>query len=125
MKNTHAIYWLKRDFRLADNPALTQALANSEIVTPIYIVEPSFLTAPETSVFHVHAATNALHDLRKNFQKKKMDIGVIEGEVILTLERGTEILHKRFMKNMGLGNQNRKRRKLKTQNPQRRKLNRK
>jgi len=86
MKNSHAIYWLKRDFRLADNPALTQALSDSEMVTPIYMVEPSFLEAPETSVFHVHAVTNALHDLRKKLQKQKVDVAVIEGEVIPTLD---------------------------------------
>jgi len=81
-----AIYWIKRDFRLHDNPALTQALQECDNVVPLYILEPSFLTAPETSAFHVHAVTDALHDLRKKFQKQKKDVAVIRGAVISTLE---------------------------------------
>lgn len=82
-----AIYWIKRDFRLADNPALTAALAAYPQVIPLFILEPSFLRAPETSVFHVHAVTDALTDLRQRLQEHGKDVAVIKGEVVPILEQ--------------------------------------
>ena len=61
--STTAIYWLKRDFRLSDNPALTAALASHGTVTPVFILEPSALAAPETSALHVHAQCDAFNGL--------------------------------------------------------------
>ena len=84
--NTLSLYWLKRDFRLFDNPAFTAALAESEQVIPIFFLEPSFVKAPETSAFHVHAVSNALKDLRLKFQNHGKDVAVICGEVVSTLE---------------------------------------
>ena len=91
MKTNTAIYWLKRDFRLADNPALTAALAESNQVIPVFILEPSFVDAPETSAFHVHAVTDALRNLRGKFQKRGSDIAVVTGEVIPILNQLYEL----------------------------------
>ena len=60
---TNCIYWLERDLRLYDNPALTAALATHERVLPLFILEPSALAAPETSAFHVHAQCDAFNGL--------------------------------------------------------------
>ena len=79
------LYWFKRDFRLADNPALTAALAEKREVVPLFILEPSYLQEPETSAFHLHAITNALADLRRQFQAIGKDIAIIVGEVVPTL----------------------------------------
>jgi len=35
-----SIFWLRRDLRLADNPALAAALSSSERVAPVYIHAP-------------------------------------------------------------------------------------
>lgn len=86
MKKSLALYWLKRDFRLLDNPALTAALAGSDQVVPLFILEPSFIEAPETSAFHVHAITNALKDLRKKLQLYGSDVSVVIGEVVPILD---------------------------------------
>lgn len=82
-----AIYWIKRDFRLKDNIALSRAISEMDEVIPIFILEPSFLAAPDTSNFHVHAITDALHDLRVRLQKQQKDLAIIKGEVIETLEK--------------------------------------
>lgn len=87
MSNNNAVYWLKRDFRLADNPALTEALANHKNVMPLFILEDSFLQAGETSAFHVHAVTGALEDLRKRLKKHEKDVLVLRGEVVEWLEK--------------------------------------
>lgn len=87
MTNRTALYWLKRDFRLADNPALTTALTENEAVTLLYIIEDEFLEAPETSAFHVHAITGALADLRKSLKAFRADILVMHGEVVSCLQK--------------------------------------
>ena len=35
------IWWIKRDFRLADNPALTAALEGGAAVLPVFLFEPT------------------------------------------------------------------------------------
>jgi len=69
MQEQSAIYWLKRDFRLVDNPALTAALKDHESVMMLFIMEPTFLNAPETSAFHVNAIITALTDLQDQLSK--------------------------------------------------------
>ena len=87
----NAIYWLKRDFRLADNPALTAALRDHDTVTPVFILEPSALAAPETSVLHIHAQTDAFNGLHKSLRERlRTDtppLGFSHREVIDTLNR--------------------------------------
>jgi len=85
MNKTSAVYWLKRDFRLADNPAFTAALLENDHVVPVFIMEPSFVHSPETSAFHIHAITEALKDFRKKIQQAGSDVVIIAGEVIPTL----------------------------------------
>ncbi|MEP1552222.1 deoxyribodipyrimidine photo-lyase, partial [Paraglaciecola sp.] len=50
-----AIWWVKRDLRLFDNEALTQALAHSKIVIPVFLQEPLLLNGPDWGAFHTHA----------------------------------------------------------------------
>lgn len=46
---TTAIWWIRRDLRLADNPALTAALAEADQVIPLFILDPQLLQAPTAS----------------------------------------------------------------------------
>ena len=39
---TRALWWIRRDFRLQDNPALDAALSNAEQVIPVFIRDPFF-----------------------------------------------------------------------------------
>jgi len=69
-----------------DNMALTAALADCDKVVPIFILEPSFLIAPETSTFHVHAIIDAISDLENQFRKQGKHVYLIIDEVIPALE---------------------------------------
>ena len=60
-----ALWWIKTDFRLSDNPALTAALAEADEVVPVFLFEPAVLAAEETSAFHVAAWCEALADLQE------------------------------------------------------------
>jgi deoxyribodipyrimidine photo-lyase len=41
-----AIWWIRRDLRLADNVALTAALAQATQVLPVWIFDPALLASP-------------------------------------------------------------------------------
>jgi deoxyribodipyrimidine photo-lyase len=38
-----AIWWVRRDLRLADNQALTAALNQAEQVPPVFVLDPTLL----------------------------------------------------------------------------------
>ncbi len=40
---TTAIWWVRRDLRLADNQALAAALAHAELVIPVFVLDPALL----------------------------------------------------------------------------------
>lgn len=71
-----ALWWVKNDFRLADNPAVTVALDNGYDIVPVFLFEPAVLGAEETSGFHVAAWIEALADLRDR-------LGAHGGDVLL------------------------------------------
>ena len=41
-----AIWWVRRDFRLADNPALRSAIDDGEAVLPLFVLDPALLAPP-------------------------------------------------------------------------------
>jgi deoxyribodipyrimidine photo-lyase len=47
-----AIWWIRRDLRLADNPALAAALARAGVVIPLFILDPHLLNAPGQRAAH-------------------------------------------------------------------------
>lgn len=69
-----AVWWIKRDLRLYDNPALTVAAAlaaqSGLPLLPVFLFEPSVLTAPEASLFHIQAQCQALADLRRQLRER-------------------------------------------------------
>ncbi len=44
------LWWVRRDLRLADNPALSAALAHAPHVVPVFILDPALLDAPGPSL---------------------------------------------------------------------------
>lgn len=45
MKDQIAIWWVRRDLRLADNPALTAALSSAEQIIPLFILDQKLLSS--------------------------------------------------------------------------------
>ena len=79
--------WIKKDFRLADNPALTSALASGRPVVPVFLFEPAVLEAEETSAFHVAAWCEALADLRARLAEHGGDVLAMRGDALEALGR--------------------------------------
>ena len=80
-KYDRGIWWIKRDLRLLDNPALTEALQHCQEVLPVYVIEPEWLNSEDTSVFHTHAVMQALTDLRKRLHKKGAPLLILQGSL--------------------------------------------
>ncbi len=65
---------MKKDFRISDNPALLLGLDAGSLVIPVFVLEPSALSAPETSAFHVAAWLEAI-------RKLDCEVAMFQGEV--------------------------------------------
>jgi len=46
------VWWIRRDLRLADNPALLSAQARSAAVIPLFILDPAILLSPVHRAAH-------------------------------------------------------------------------
>ncbi|MEZ0372152.1 MAG: FAD-binding domain-containing protein, partial [Candidatus Sericytochromatia bacterium] len=75
------IWWIKRDLRLLDNPALNQALQLCDRVLPVFVLEPDWLRAEDSSSFHVHAVLQALADLRESLQARGSTLVLLQGRI--------------------------------------------
>jgi deoxyribodipyrimidine photo-lyase len=89
---SHALWWLKNDFRLADNPALTAALDAGHTVTSVFLFEPAVLRAEETSGFHVAAWIEALDDLRARLAPHGGDVLLLRGDAPATFAKLREVI---------------------------------
>lgn len=92
MPDAPVLWWLKKDFRLADNPALTAALASGAPVVPVFLYEPAVLEAAETSGFHVAAWSEALAGLRARLAERtglapEACVLALHGDAVEALER--------------------------------------
>ena len=91
-----AVWWIKRDLRLFDNPALTEAAARAAAsglpLLPLFLFEPGILSAPETSPFHIQAQRQALEDLRRRLaERHRSDVLTIAADAVPALDA----LHRR------------------------------
>jgi len=79
------LWWVKRDFRLADNGALSDALAHCETVVALFIIEPELCAAEETSFLHYHAWQQASDHLSKQ-------IAALGGRMIMRVGHAVDVL---------------------------------
>ncbi len=61
-----SIWWIRRDVRLRDNPALDAALKNGDCLLPLFILEPDLMekSAPKRRAFLLHALANLDRELQ-------------------------------------------------------------
>ena len=87
MSRSFAVWWVKRDARLADNACLAEADRLGMDVLPLFCVEPSLLAAEDTSDMHLHAQWQAVTGLRAALRKHRADLVVAHGEVVEKLTK--------------------------------------
>lgn len=77
-----AIYWIKRDFRLADNAALCRAIAENDQILPLFIFEPEYIAQPDISPMHIWAWQHALMDMQKRLRTIDADVLIATGNIL-------------------------------------------
>jgi deoxyribodipyrimidine photo-lyase len=65
-----AIWWIRRDLRLADNQALTAALNHAARVVPVFVFDPALLNSPYTGSKRLTFLIEGLHKLDAHLQKR-------------------------------------------------------
>ena len=65
-----AIWWIRRDLRLADNSALTAALAMADQVIPLFILDPHLAQAPTTGAKRLAFLLNGLRSLEADLARR-------------------------------------------------------
>lgn len=81
-KFRRSLWWLKRDLRLDDNPALHAALARSFEVAPVYILEPSVWRGPDASAMQLAAVLQALAGLHSSLLARGSHLLLMQGECL-------------------------------------------
>jgi deoxyribodipyrimidine photo-lyase len=61
-----AIHWFRRDLRLSDNTALTEAVSRAEQVIPVFILEDALRTGPDVGAARLAFLLRSLESLRKD-----------------------------------------------------------
>ncbi len=79
------IWWIRRDIRLQDNHALLQALSQSSIVIPLFILDPRLLkTEAQTRKDFLF---NALVSLNSELRNRGSQLIIREGDPLLELHK--------------------------------------
>ena len=82
----NVLIWFKRDLRVHDHPALTEA-AGAGSVLPLYIVEPEYWALPDTSARQWAFTAECLEDLRRDLGRLGAPLVVRVGDAVEVLER--------------------------------------
>jgi deoxyribodipyrimidine photo-lyase len=60
------IHWFRRDLRISDNTALSEAAKRAEEVIPVFIFEDAFRTGPDVGAARLEFLLQSVESLRKN-----------------------------------------------------------
>lgn len=79
------VVWFKRDLRLHDHQAITQAV-NAGPTLFLYVIEPSQWQAPDLSLRHFHFVMESLEELLKEIETRGGRMAFFQGEMEDALE---------------------------------------
>lgn len=74
------IHWFRRDLRVSDNTALTEAARRAETVVPVFIFEDAFRTGPDVGAARLTFLLQSVESLRKNLAELGYDLIVRGGK---------------------------------------------
>ena len=92
-----SIWWVRRDQRLADNQALAAALAQAEQVIPVFVLDPTLMSAPDAGDKRVAFMLGGLRQLDAGLQSRGSGLIVRRGDpaaelATLVQETGAEAI---------------------------------
>ena len=79
------VVWFKRDLRIKDHEALTQAAKHGPIL-PLYILEPELWNQPDMSYRHYVFLQDCLSDLSQSLEKLGQKLIIKVGDAVDILE---------------------------------------
>ena len=85
------IHWFRRDLRVTDNTALTEAASRAEQVIPVFVLEDAFQTGPDVGAARAAFLLRSVDSLRKNLEALGHPLVIRRGksvEVIPALAKG-------------------------------------
>lgn len=82
---TTIIWWLRRDLRLTDNPALTTALQEAEVVVPVFIFDPLLLASPYLADKRLAFLLGGLRHLATALEERGSRLIIRRGEPVIEL----------------------------------------
>ncbi len=80
-----ALWWIRRDLRLTDNPALSAAATHAEQVIPVFVLDPTQEASPEFSQKRQAFLLSGLRQLDANLQSRGSRLILRRGEPADTL----------------------------------------
>ncbi|MGF1485283.1 MAG: FAD-binding domain-containing protein [Opitutales bacterium] len=80
------IVWFKRDLRVADHRPLTAAIAANGPVLPLYLVEPSIVSANDFDRLHATFITRSLQELDSRLRALGAPLTILRGEAVEVFE---------------------------------------
>ncbi len=75
-----AIWWIRRDLRLADNQALAAAQAQAEHVVPVFVLDPTLLASPYASEKRLAFLYDGLRNLDADLSTRGSRLVVRQGD---------------------------------------------
>lgn len=81
------IWWVRRDLRLYDNAALSAALAQGETVIPVFLLDPTLLSAPDAGKGRVAFLFGGLAALDADLRRRGSRLIVRQGDPVQELSR--------------------------------------
>jgi len=82
-----AIHWFRRDLRLGDNLALTQALEEADQVIGLFILDPKLIDQPKVSLARLAFLYSSLEVLAKKLEKRGGRLIIRRGGIVPELLR--------------------------------------
>jgi deoxyribodipyrimidine photo-lyase len=80
-----AIWWIRRDLRLSDNPALAAALERAETVIPLFVLDPRLLDSPNASPKRTAFLFAGLRALEDSLRQRGSALVVRQGDPLTVL----------------------------------------
>jgi len=82
---TTAVWWIRRDLRLADNQALASALDQAEEVVPVFVLDPALLDSPRAGAKRVAFLFACLRQLDLDLRARGSRLVVRQGDPLAEL----------------------------------------
>ncbi len=82
-----AIWWIRRDLRLGDNQALTEALRQAEVIVPVFILDPILLASEFTGQVRLAFLFEGLRELDKNLKQRGSRLILRRGDPLKILTK--------------------------------------